>query len=345
MSIDISSYGGLPDGREVKRYTLDNGKGCVAELLDFGALLIGMRTPDRDGTSADITLGYDSLERWVDNPFYLGATVGRYGNRIANGKFSIDGVAYELDINNGPNNLHGGFNGFNKKLWSGAVVESADGDAVRFAYTSVDGEERFPGTLNAAVTYTLGADNTLRIDFDATTDKATVVNLVHHTYWNLTGDPSRNHLDHEMTIHAESYLPVNDDNIPLDGPAPVEGTAFDFRRAKPIGTEIESLPHGYDHNFCLANDGALRPAAEVYEPTTGRVMRLETDQPGVQFYTAWWMDGSAVGRGGVSYGRYAGFCLETQRWPDSPNRPDFPGAVLRPGEVYRHAMVHRFSVR
>ena len=345
MSIEISHYGSLPDGREVKQYTLDNGKGCTARVLDYGALLISMCTPDRHGHSADITLGYDNLDQWLKNPYYMGATVGRYGNRIAKGQFTLDGQTYNLATNNGPNSLHGGVVGFNKVLWEGDAHEGEDSDAVCFTYTSPDGEEGFPGTLSASVTYTLTRDDELKIVFEATTEQATVVNLVHHTYWNLTGDPATQHLDHEMNIQADAYLPVSEDGIPTGGPEPVEGTPFDFRETKTIGRDIEQLDKGYDHNYCLPDDGLLKTVAETHDPSTGRVMTLQTDQPGLQFYTAWWMDGSDHGRGGVPYNRYAGFALETQRWPDSPNRPDFPSAELRPGEVYRHVMVHRFAVR
>jgi aldose 1-epimerase len=343
MSIERKAYGTTAAGDEVDLYTLENGNGLRAEITNFGALLTSLVTPDRDGHRADVALGFETLAEWEKNPAYLGATVGRYGNRIANGRFELDGQVYKLACNDGDNHLHGGLVGFDKVVWRADATEVGGDPTLRLEYTSLDNEEGYPGELAVQVEYGLIAGNALRIEFIATTDKPTVINLVHHTYWNLNGDPSQLVLDHELMLHADAYLPVHADGIPTGDRRPVEGTPMDFRAAHVIGDRIDQVDGGYDHNWIPEVAGDVRCVAEVTSPSTGRRMLVETDQPGIQFYSGNFLDGTAIGRGGVQYERHAGLCLETQAWPDSPNRPGFPSSVLRPGETYHHAMVHRFD--
>ncbi|MFN3167762.1 MAG: aldose epimerase family protein, partial [Phycisphaeraceae bacterium] len=347
-----TDYGTLADGQTARLYTLTNKQGTTAQLTDFGATLVSLETPDRAGNLADVTLGYDTLDGWVGDTAYMGATVGRYGNRIANGRFTLDGKAYALATNNGPNHLHGGEIGFNKKRWSAEPFESDGGAGVTFTYVSVDGEEGYPGELTSTVTYTLNNDNELRIDFTATTTKPTVVNLVHHTYWNLTGDPRQSVLDHVLQLNADGYTPTDATGIPDAGVRPVADTPMDFRRPRRVGDRINNdfaqlkLGKGYDHSWAINGEpGALRLAAVLYDPGSGRVMQIETDQPAIQFYTGNYLDGSIRGKGGIPYRHRTGLCLETQVFPDSPNQPKLSTAVLRPGETYTHTMVHRFSTK
>jgi len=347
-----TEYGALPDGRTAKLYTLTNKQGTTAQLTDFGAILVSLKTPDREGNVQDVTLGYDTLSGWIGDTAYMGATVGRYGNRIANGRFTLDGKAYPLATNNGLNHLHGGKAGFNKKLWSAAPFETGNGAGVTFTYISVDGEEGYPGQLTTAVTYTLNNDNELRIDFKANTTKPTVVNLVHHTYWNLTGDPRQSILDHVLQLSADAYTPTAATGIPNAGVRPVADTPMDFRRPRRIGDRINNdfeqleFGKGYDHSWAVNGEpGTLRTAAELYDPGSGRVMQIETDQPAIQFYTGNYLDGKITGKGGIRYRHRTGLCLETQVFPDSPNQHELSDAVLRPGETYTHTMVHRFSTK
>jgi aldose 1-epimerase len=349
MPIHRAPYGQSRDGEPVELFTLEQPNGLRARLTNFGAILVGLDVPDRGGQLADVTLGYDELAGWLENPAYMGATVGRYGNRIANARFELEEQTHRLTANEGSHHIHGGQVGFHKRLWLAEPFEEPHALGVRLTYSSSDGEEGYPGNLQSAVTYRLTQGNELRIDFTASTDRSTVINLVHHSYWNLSGQPSRTVLDHELELNADRYLPVDEEAIPLGAPEPVEGTAMDFRQPTTVGARIGRAPGGgYDHNFVLhqiPQTEQIQPAAKLYEPTSGRSMELLTNQPGVQFYAGLYLDGSIVGKGGVRYPQHGGLCLETQRWPDSPNRPGFPSPVLRPGEMYHHVMIHRFGVR
>jgi aldose 1-epimerase len=345
-SVTRAEYGHLPDGTVVEVYQLQNRNGLRAKVITYGALLTEMHVPDRTGRFGDVTLGFDNLQSYLDGHPYFGATVGRYANRIAQGKFTLDGRTYVLATNDGPNHLHGGVRGFDKVIWRAEVL-GGTGAAVRFTYTSPDGEEGYPGTLTAAVTYTLTEDNELRLDYLATTSQATVVNLTNHAYWNLAG--TGNILDHVLQIAADRYTPVDDTLIPTGAIDPVRGTPMDFTRPLPIGSRIRQLtnePQGYDHNYVLdSRGGDLALAARVEEPTTGRVLEIYTTEPGIQFYSGNFLDGTLTGKGGVVYQQYDGFCLETQHFPDSPNRPNFPSVILRPGQVYTQTTIHKFSTR
>jgi len=347
VSIEETVYGKMADGREVHLFTLENSDGMRVRLTDYGAITVSVEVPDSDGNVADVTLGYDTLEGWLGSTSYFGATVGRYANRIAKGQFELDGKTYRLATNNGENHLHGGEKGFNEYLWDAETVQTDDGAGVRFTRTSPDGEEGYPGTLKVTALYTLTHENEFKAEFTATTDAPTVVNLAHHTYWNLRTPAAGDVLGHELMLNADKYTPVDEGLIPTGELKAVEGTPFDFRRPKPIGRDIAKTDGGYDHNFVLKRyePGKVRLAARVREPTTGRVMEIYTDQPGIQFYSGNFLDGSVTGKDGVAYEKHFGFCLETQRYPDSPNQPDFPPVVLRPGETYRHVMIHKFSTK
>ncbi len=345
-------YGSLPDGRKAELFTLTNKNGLKATLTDYGATLVSMEVPDRDGKLADVTHGYDTLEGWLSNTSYFGATVGRYGNRIAKGKFTLDGTSYTLATNNGENHLHGGIKGFNTFLWDATAIKKPGAVGVVFTRTSPDGEEGYPGNLRTTVTYLLTDDNELRVDFKATTDKATIVNLCHHSYWNLTGDPNNTILDHELMLAADHFLPVDEGLIPTGELGPVKGTPFDFTSLTKVGARVNAddeqikRGNGYDHCFVLRNQtGEVALVGTLYDPSTGRAMDLLSDQPGVQFYCGNFLDGSAAGKGGVKYQFRTALCLETQHYPDSPNKPDFPSVVLRPGETYSHTMIHRFYTK
>lgn len=351
----VKHFGTLPYGRETKLYTLANQNGMTAGISDFGATLVSVTAPDRHGKLADITLGFDSVAGYAgeDNP-YFGATVGRFGNRIAHGRFSLDGKAYKLVINNEPGgipcHLHGGTVGFNKRMWT--VKELSDA-SITLEYISPEGEEGYPGTLTTKVTYTLNDDNELTWEATATTDAPTVVNLVHHSYWNLSNQAGSSINDHILTLHADRYLPTDAGLIPTGELAPVAGTPMDFNQPTVIGERVEAhfealkLANGYDHCWVLAEPkpGGLAQVATVREPESGRVMQLYSNQPAVQFYGGNFLDGTLNGKDGVVYEKRSGFCLETENFPDAPNQPSFPTAVLRPGETYRHVMVHRFSVQ
>lgn len=347
-------YGTLPDGRGAKIWTLTNASGMEAKVTEYGAILVSLKVPDKDGTLADVTHGYDTLEGWLTNRSYFGATVGRFGNRIAYGKFTLDGTEYALATNNDPGGIpcaiHGGVEGFSKKLWKGEGFSGEGACGVRLAYTSPDGEEGYPGELDVEVVYTLTDRNELVWEATAKAKAPTVVNLVHHTYWNLSGDPETSINDHELTLYASHYLPTNAGLIPTGELAPVAGTPLDFLEPTVIGKRIdadhEALKRagGYDHAWILdgARDGELARAARLRDPKSGRVMTVSTNQPAVQFYAGNFLDGTTVGKGGVKYGRRTALCLETENWPDAPNHPKAPSAVLRPGETYHHKMVHTF---
>ncbi len=347
VSIEESAYGKMPDGRDVHLYTLTNSGGMRVTITDYGAQTVSVEVPDKDGKVGDVTLGYDTLKGWLGNTSYFGATVGRYANRIAKATFELDGKTYTLAANNGENHLHGGLKGFDKCLWNAEMVETPDGAGVKFTRTSPDGEEGYPGTLQMTALYSLSGDNAFKAEFTATCDKPTVINIAHHTYWNLRGPAAGDVLGHELMLNADKYTPVDEGLIPTGELKAVAGTPMDFTQPKPIGKEIGEVEGGYDHNFCLNgyDPGKVRLAARVAEPTTGRVMEIHTDQPGIQFYSGNFLDGTITGKGGVTYAKHYGFCLETQHYPNSPNQPDFPSVTLKPGETYKHVMIHKFSTK
>jgi aldose 1-epimerase len=343
-----AAFGALPDGAPVEIFTVTNGNGVEVRAISFGGIITSLRVPDRTGQSADIVLGYDTPGDYArNNSPYFGAIIGRYGNRIAKGRFSLDGAIYTLATNNGPNHLHGGVRGFDKVAWSGEATD----EGVRFGYVSKDGEEGYPGTLSVRVTYTLNDRNELAVDYEATSDKPTIVNLTQHSYFNLAGQGARDILDHRLQIDADRYTPVDPTLIPTGELAPVAGTPFDFRQPTPIGARIgDDHPQlknglGYDHNFVLNRSGeGLRHAARVVDPASGRTLDIATTEPGLQFYSGNFLDGSITGKAGRTYQKRYGFCLETQHFPDSPNHPDFPSAVLRPGQTYKSRTVFTFGV-
>ncbi len=358
MKHEVEPFGTTKDGQEITRHTLTNVPGLRVKLISYGATLISVEMLDRHGKSANITLGFPTHEGYLQRHPYFGSTVGRYANRIAGGKFSLDGKTYTLATNNGPNHLHGGLKGFDAVVWKAEPVSETpqvpplkgrtNNVGVKFTYTSPDGEEGYPGKLSVTATYTLNNKNELRIDYEATTDKPTVVNLTNHAYWNLAGAGSGDVLKHVLTIHADQYLPIDATSIPTGKLAGVKGTAFDFTTPHAIGERIGELKkepyqtRGYDHCYVLRGPaGRLELAARVSDPASGRVMEVLTTEPGVQLYCGNFLGGGA-GEGG--YEQHAGLCLETQHYPDSPNKPAFPTTTLRPGETYRSTTVHRFSV-
>ena len=349
-SITTSPFGTLPDGRPVTLYTLTNPSGLVVKVSDFGGIITEIHTPDRDGQLADIALGYDTLQPYTEDSPYFGALIGRYGNRIANGQFELDGKPVQLSVNNDGNHLHGGTAGFDRKLWRAVPFQEGDSVGLTLMYRSADGEEGYPGNLDVTVVYELTAAGELVMAFDAVTDQATPVNLTQHAYFNLAGQGDI--LGHQLTIHADSFTPVSEKLIPTGELRPVEGTAFDFRQPSAIGARIgqddEQLRFGkgYDHNFVLrkqAAPGASLLAARVVEPVSGRVLELYTEEPGVQFYSGNFLDGSNVGKG-QAYQFRSGLCLEPQHFPNSPNTPAFPSTILRPGEEYATVSRFKFSV-
>ena len=355
-SIQRSAWGRLADGSAANLYVLKNAGGMTVRVSDYGCTIVSLTAPDRQGKHADVVLGFDHLDDYVKHSPYFGCVVGRYGNRIAAGRFKLDGVEHRLATNNEPGgiacHLHGGLRGFNKVVWDSEGFVRGGEVGVRFRHVSPDGDEGFPGRLDMTVTYRLTDANALRIDYEATTDKPTPVNLTHHSYFNLAGHEAGPILDHELTIAADAITPVDRGLIPTGALLPVRGTPFDFTKPTPIGKRVGAdheqirFGLGYDHNFVLRRwDGKLRPAATVYEPRSGRVMEVLTTEPGLQFYCGNFLDGKAVGKGGHAYQKRTGFCLEAQHFPDSPNQPQFPSCILRPGEVYRQTTVYRFSVR
>jgi len=342
---------GERDGRPVILYTFKNAHGIEVSAMNYGGIIQSIRVPDRNGKFADIVLGHDTSEGYMPNPPYLGAIVGRYANRIANGSFTLDGKTYTLPKNDGPNTLHGGVTKtFDKVIWESQPLKGKNG--VAFTYLSRDGEEGFPGNLKVTVTYTLTDANELYIDYQAETDKATPINVSQHSYFNLKGEGNGDILDHEIMINADKFTPVDKNLIPTGELRSVKGTPFDFTTSTKIGARIEDkdeqlvLGHGYDHNWVLNHNGEGRTlAARVYEPTTGRVLEVSTTQPGVQFYTGNFLDGSVTGKEGHVYKRRYGFCLETQHFPDSPNHPSFPTTILKPGEKFHQETVFKFSAK
>jgi aldose 1-epimerase len=339
-----SSFGQMPDGTAVDLYTLTNASGLVAKVTNLGTIITELHVPDRKGAMGDLVLGFDNLAQYVKGHPCFGCTVGRVANRIAKGRFTLDGKTYTLAINNGPNHLHGGLKGFHMKVWK---AEAQSGAAVKFSYTSPDGEEGYPGTLAAAVTMTLTNANELRIDYRATTDRATPVNLTNHSYFNLAGQGDV--LRHELMIAADNYTPFDSTQIPTGEIKPVKGTPYDFTKAQAIGSrfsQLHTVPPGYDHNFVLNGGGkGLELAARLYEPESGRVMEVLTTETGMQLFTANGLNGSLIGKRGIAYPRYGGVCLETEHFPDSINQPAFPSVVLRPDQIYRQTTVFKFSAR
>jgi aldose 1-epimerase len=343
-NVKISSFGQLSDGTPVDLFTLENQHGLVAKVTNYGTIITELHVPDRSGKLADVVLGFDRLEGYLKGHPYFGATVGRVANRIAKGRFTLDGKVYELAVNNGPNHLHGGIKGFDKAVWKAEILEGA---AVKFSHTSADGEEGYPGKLDVTVAMTLTDANDLRIDYFATTDKPTPINLTNHSYFNLAG--AGDVLAHELMIAAGHFTPPDSNSIPTGQIRTVKGTPFDFTRVTPIGARFAQIgndPIGYDHNYVLDNGGKeLALAATVYEPASGRVMEVHTTEPGVQLYTANYLDGTLTGKRGVVYQRHAAFCLETQHFPDSVNQVRFPSTILRPGQTYQQTTTHKFSVK
>lgn len=343
------SFGRTPDGTPVDLYILSNSKGAVCKVMTYGVIVTELQMPDRHGKFNDIVLGFDHLDGYLKGHPYFGAIVGRVGNRIAKGRFTLNGVTYQLATNNGPNHLHGGLKGFDKVVWQAEPVSAVDGVAVKFSYLSRDGEEGYPGNLKAVVVLTLTDSNELRFDYTVTTDKDTPVNLTHHGYWNLAGAENGGILNHELFLNADRFTPVDATLIPTGELKPVAGTVMDFTKPTAIGARIKQVggdPVGYDHNYVLNKPlGAPGLVARVSEPTSGRVMEIFSTEPGVQFYSGNFLDGSIKGKKGVVYQQYHGFCLETQHFPDSVNHPNFPSYVLKAGETYRSTTVHRFSAK
>jgi aldose 1-epimerase len=341
------AFGKTADGTPVDLFVLTNKHGVKAKIITYGTIVTELQVPDKAGKLTDVVLGFDDLESYLKPHPFFGATAGRYANRIAKGKFTLEGKEYKLATNNGPNHLHGGVKGFDKVVWKAESNEAKDGPSVRMTYRSPDGEEGYPGNLDASVTYTLTDANELRVDFAATTDKPTPVNLAHHGYFNLSGHSAGDILGHEIMINADRYTPVDDGLIPTGKIEPVKGTPLDFTTMTPIGKRIGELkndPQGYDHNFVLNRKGdGLVLAAKVRDPKSGRILEVLTTEPGVQFYTGNFLDGSNKGKGGVVYRKHAGFCLEAQHFPDSPNHPEFPSTILKPGEKYSQTTIYKFA--
>ena len=352
--LQVTDFGKTKDGVPISKFVLANGKGFEAVVSSYGATLVSLKVPDRNDHAADVVLGYDAVEGYENGTSYFGGTIGRYGNRIAKGQFTLDGKLFHLPQNDGPNCLHGGKIGFNKRVWTAEDRSRPDAQVLAFHYTSADGEEGFPGQLKARVTYTVPANkNELHIDYEATTDKDTVVNLTNHSYFNLSGNFGADILRHELLLHARKFTPVDATLIPTGELRAVAGTPFDFTKSTAIGARIEQpdeqlkFGRGYDHNWVLdrTSKAGLQTAAEVFEPSSGRVLDVLTTEPGIQFYSGNFLDGTARGKGGQAYGHRTGFCLETQHFPDSPNHSNFPSTELKPGETYRSSTILQFSTR
>jgi aldose 1-epimerase len=354
VTITKAPYGTLADGTAIDEYTLSNQRGMTVKVITYGGIVTEINTPDRKGKTANVALGFDNLADYVAKSPYFGAIIGRYANRIAKGTFTLDGTTYHLPINNGVNSLHGGIMGFDKHVWSATIVPPAHGEAgLKLSYTSVDGEEGYPGTLKVDVTYTLTKSNDLRIDYHATTDAATIINLTNHTYFNLAGEGSGDVFDQVLWLKAHNYTPVDATLIPTGEIAPVAGTPFDFTKPTPIGLRIREadpqivIAQGYDHNFVIdrpQGDSSLILIAKAVDPASGRVLKTYTTEPGVQLYTGNFLDGTLVGPSHHTYRQGDAFTLETQHYPDSPNEPTFPSTVLRPGQTFTSTTVYAFGV-
>jgi len=345
-------FGILPDAQTADLYTLVNARGAQAQITNYGGILVALRVPDNAGAFADVVLGHNVLSGYLANRAYLGALIGRYANRIAAARFVLDGVEYRLAANDGPHHLHGGARGFDKALWRATGSPGPQGPQLELRHVSANGDEGYPGTLEVAVTYTLTEESELRIDYEAHTDRTTVLNLSHHSYFNLRDGGASPILEHEIEINADRYTPIDAGLIPTGAIAAVHGTPFDFKRQRGIGARIDqnhdqlAAAGGYDHNFVLnGKPGELRLAARVSEPRTGRTMAVYTTQPGLQFYTGNFLDSSITGKDGTVYRKRHGFCLETQHFPDSPNKPHFPSTRFEPGQRYLHTTVYRFGVK
>ena len=347
------AFGKTPDGQPLDLYVLTAKGGAEASITNYGGAVVSLKVPDRNGKLADVVLGYDNADGYVNDKSFFGALVGRYGNRIGHAQFALDGKTYTLAKNNGENSLHGGIKGFNKAVWTAKIIPAKDGQSLELSYLSKDGEEGFPGNLKVSVIYTLTDSNALRITYSATSDKKTVVNLTNHSYFNLAGQGSGDILGHLLIIRADKFTPVDAGLIPTGEFRDVAGTPFDFRKELAIGARIDQdeeqlkLGGGYDHNFVLqrSNDPEESLAARVLEPVSGRILEVWTTEPGVQFYTGNFLDGKTIGKGGVTYPKRSAFCLETQHFPDSPNQPKFPSAVLNAGERYHTITTYKFSVK
>mgnify|MGYP003874249685 CR=1 FL=1 len=351
-SISKADFGKTADGKPVEIYTLRNAKGAEARILTYGGTVQSLSMPDKDGKFADIVLGFDNLSDYMEKSPYFGALIGRYGNRIGGAKFTLDGKTYKLAANNGPNSLHGGLRGFDKVVWEAHPSETASGPALTLDYTSPDGEEGFPGTLKVTGIYTLTNSNELKLEFTAKTDKLTVCNLTHHSYFNLAGQENGNILNHLVQINADKTTPVDRTLIPTGEIADVTGTPFDFRTSAEIGARIKDPDKvlqygpGYDHNWIINKPlGQLGMMARVVEPTSGRVMEVWSDEPGLQFYAGNFLDGTLKGKGGAFYPIHSAFCMEPQHYPDSPNKPEFPSVELKPDQVYHNTIIYKFGVQ
>ena len=344
------SFGTLSDGREVNAFVLKNARGMSVQILDLGGVIASIKVPDSSGNFSDVTTGFDYPQPYLDGAGYMGAIVGRYANRISGGKFSIDGIDYSLAKNNGDNAIHGGLVGFDKKIWDVEFLVGLHDSKLKLSTFSPDGEEGYPGRVDVSVTYTLNDQNQLTIDYSATSDKATIINLTNHAYFNLDGHQAGSILEHEVMLNANHFTPIDESSIPTGVILDVAGTPLDFRQRKAIGLDIESedrqmtFGSGYDHNFVInhSEPGSVSLAAEVYSPNSGRVMKVYTDQPGVQFYTGNFLNGTLVGKEGAVYGRRSAFCLETQHFPDSPNKPMFPSTILQPGDQFSSRTIFEF---
>jgi aldose 1-epimerase len=351
-SITQTDFGRNTDGKNTTLYTLKNSRGMEVSISNYGGTITHWLAPDKNGKLEDVVLGYDSLAGYFKESPYFGAIIGRYGNRIAKGKFTLDGNNYTLAVNNGVNTLHGGLQGFDKQIWEVKTAQEDENLSLTMTYTSKDGEEGYPGNLKATVTYTLRNDNSLQIDYQATTDKATPVNLTNHTYFNLTGNTKRDILDHQLTLHADYFLPIDTTLIPTGKPQAVANTPFDFTKSTAIGQRIDNLDNdqivnggGYDHCWVLNGQaGELRAIAKATDPTSGRTLEVLTTEPAVQFYAGNFLTGSIVGKYKTTYGKRFGFCLETQHYPDSPNQPQFPTTILKPNEIYKSQTIYKLGV-
>ncbi|MGO2147908.1 aldose epimerase family protein [Halomonas sp.] len=359
-AVEQSTFGQLPDGREVQSYRLTNANGVELQVINYGGTIVSLKVPDVDGNIDDIALGFESLDGYLSDTYqqanpYFGALIGRYGNRIAEGQFALEGETYSLATNDGDNHLHGGEQGFDRVLWQAEPFENDKGTGLVLSYVSEDGEEGYPGELTVEVTYTLTDQNELIVDYQAETDKATPVNLTQHSYFNLKGEGNDSILDHQLILNADAFTPVSESLIPTGELQPVEGTPFDFTQATSIGERIEQdndqlrFGQGYDHNFVLNRDNAeqgdLVMAARVWEPQSGRLLEIKTTEPGIQFYSGNFLAGDLTGKSGNAYPQRSGFALETQHFPDSPNQDAFPSTVLQPGETYRSRTIFRFSAQ
>ena len=344
-NIQKESFGQTGEGKQINLYTLTNINGIRARIMNYGATLVSLEVPDRKGKLGDIVLGYDSLEGYIKGSSYFGATVGRFANRIAKGKFKLNKVEYQLATNDGENHLHGGNKGFNRRVWDAKEVKMKEGVGVELTYLSKDGEENYPGNLKVTVLYTLTNDNELKISYKAETDKPTIINLTNHSYFNLAGQGSGDILSHELMLNADRYTPVDKGLIPTGEIKSVKGTPMDFNKPMPIGSRIDQVPGGYDHNYVL-NKGkdSLSLVARVYEPASGRVMEVYTNEPGVQFYSGNFLEGEK-GKAGKVYNKHYAFTMETQHFPDSPNHLNFPSTILNPGEVYTQLTVYKFLTK